>query len=103
MAGLKPLIFVLNNDGYLIERLLCKDPETVYNDLPQWRYAQLPLAPGCDDWYCRRVTTCTEPDNAIKEAESGDRAAYIEIITDRYAASELTEKPGASAGSLYSF
>lgn len=102
-AGLKPLIFVLNNDGYLIERLLCKDPEAVYNDLPQWRYAQLPQALGCDDWYCRRVTTCTELDDAIKEAESGDRAAYIEIITDRYAASELAEKLGASAGSLYSF
>lgn len=102
-AGLKPLIFVLNNDGYLIERLLCKDPEAVYNDLPQWSYAQLPQALGCDDWYCRRVTTCTELDDAIKEAESGDRAAYIEIITDRYAASELAEKLGASAGSLYSF
>lgn len=102
-AGLKPLIFVLNNDGYLIERLLCKDPEAVYNDLPQWRYAQLPQALGCDDWYCSRVTTCTELDDAIKEAESGDRAAYIEIITDRYAASELAEKLGASAGSLYSF
>ena len=23
--GLKPIIFVLNNNGYLIERLLCKD------------------------------------------------------------------------------
>ncbi|WP_413495088.1 alpha-keto acid decarboxylase family protein [Morganella psychrotolerans] len=102
-AGLKPLIFVLNNDGYLIERLLCKDPEAVYNDLPQWRYAQLPEALGCDDWYCRRVTTCTELDKAIKEAESGNRAAYIEIITDRYAASELAEKLGESAASLYSF
>ena len=24
--GLRPIIFVLNNSGYLIERLLCKDP-----------------------------------------------------------------------------
>ncbi|MBW5405695.1 alpha-keto acid decarboxylase family protein [Morganella morganii] len=101
--GLKPLIFVLNNDGYLIERLLCKDPEAVYNDLPQWRYAQLPQALGCDNWYCRRVTTSTELDNAIREAESGDRAAYIEVVTERYAASDLAEKLGESAATLYSF
>ncbi len=101
--GLKPLIFVLNNDGYLIERLLCKDPEAVYNDLPQWRYAQLPQALGCDNWYCRRVTTSTELDEAIREAETGDRAAYIEIITERYAASDLAKKLGESVATLYSF
>jgi Thiamine pyrophosphate enzyme, C-terminal TPP binding domain len=28
--GLKPIIFLLNNDGYLIERLLCKEPDTYY-------------------------------------------------------------------------
>ena len=101
--GLKPLIFVLNNDGYLIERLLCKDPEAVYNDLAQWRYAQLPQALGCDNWYCRRVTTCTELDEAIREAKTGDRAAYIEIITERYAASDLAKKLGESVATLYSF
>ncbi len=35
--GLKPIIFVLNNNGYLIERLLCKDPDIIYNDVAQWR------------------------------------------------------------------
>src|ERR1700761_1753570 len=29
--GLKPIIFVLNNAGYLIERLLCKEPDIAYN------------------------------------------------------------------------
>jgi len=101
--GLKPLIFVLNNDGYLIERLLCKDPEAIYNDLPQWRYAQLPEALGCDNWYCRRVTTSQELDLAIREIEAGDRAAYIEVVTGRYASSELAKKMGEFAASLYSF
>jgi len=100
---LKPLIFVLNNDGYLIERLLCKDPEAIYNDLPQWRYAQLPEALGCNNWYCRRVTTCEELDEAIREAETEDRAAYIEVVTARYASSDLAKKLGESAASLYSF
>ncbi|EOG1931655.1 alpha-keto acid decarboxylase family protein [Providencia stuartii] len=101
--GLKPIIFVLNNDGYLIERLLCKDPEAYYNDLPQWHYAQLPAALGCQDWYCQKVTRCDELDAAINMAESQNRAAYIEVVMDRYASSELAEKLGQSIESLYSF
>ncbi|MCG6489536.1 hypothetical protein K6U37_11260, partial [Vibrio parahaemolyticus] len=65
--------------------------------------AQLPQALGCDNWYCRRVTTCAELDEAIREAETGDRAAYIEIITERYAASDLAKKLGESVATLYSF
>lgn len=52
--GLKPIIFVLNNDGYLIERLFCREPEYYYNDVAKWNYAQLPSALGCDDWYCKK-------------------------------------------------
>ena len=33
--GLKPIVFILNNLGYLTERLLCKNPEFEYNDLAQ--------------------------------------------------------------------
>jgi indolepyruvate decarboxylase len=33
--GLRPVVFVLNNNGYLIERLLCKDPQIAYNDVAQ--------------------------------------------------------------------
>ncbi|MFW0929761.1 MAG: thiamine pyrophosphate-dependent enzyme [Providencia rettgeri] len=101
--GLKPIIFVLNNDGYLIERLLCKNPEAYYNDIAQWNYAQLPAALGCTNWYCQRVTDCNELDAAIKAAELSDNAAYIEIVMDRYAASELAQKLGDSIASLYSF
>jgi indolepyruvate decarboxylase len=47
--GLKPIIFLLNNNGYLIERLLCKNGETYYNDLAQWHYHLLPQALGCEN------------------------------------------------------
>jgi indolepyruvate decarboxylase len=100
--GLKPIIFVLNNDGYLIERLLCKDPESYYNDLAQWHYAKLPEALGCDDWFATRVTTCGELDQAIRKAESGGTGAYIEVVTERYAASPLSQKLHASLATLYS-
>jgi hypothetical protein len=31
--GLRPIVFVLNNSGYLSERMLCKDMALAYNDI----------------------------------------------------------------------
>lgn len=99
--GLKPIIFVLNNDGYLIERLLCKDPESDYNDLAKWNYHKLPEALGCDGWLTARVTTCGELDDMIQKTESCDCGTYIEVVTDRYAASALSRKLHESIDTLY--
>jgi indolepyruvate decarboxylase len=99
--GLKPIVFVLNNNGYLIERLLCKNPDIAYNDLAQWHYADLPKALGCDDWFTARVTTCEEFDRALEIASRGDRAAYIEVVTDKYAASPLSMRLHESVKTLY--
>lgn len=99
--GLKPVIFVLNNAGYLIERLLCKDPEIAYNDVAPWRYAELPRAFGCDGWFTARVTTCGELDKALETISRGDTGAYVEIVTDAYAASPLAAKLHESLRTLY--
>lgn len=98
---LKPVIFVLNNNGYLIERLLCKDPEIAYNDVAQWRYTELPHALGCDNWIAAKVTTCSELDNALDEAGRASSGVYIEVVTDTYAASPLAAKLHESLSSLY--
>jgi indolepyruvate decarboxylase len=99
--GLKPIVFVLNNSGYLIERLLCKDPTIEYNDLASWRYSELPQALGCDDWFTARVETCGELDRALEEAQTGGAAAYIEVVTDTYAASALAQKLHESVETFY--
>ena len=99
--GLKPIIFVLNNDGYLIERLLCKDPESYYNDIAKWDYHKLPEVLGCDGWLTACVTTCGELDAIIKKADSCDSGVYVEVITDRYAASALSQKLHDSIDTLY--
>lgn len=99
--GLKPIIFVLNNSGYLIERLLCKDPAIAYNDIAPWRYAALPNALGCDGWFTARVTTCGEMDKALATASQSDAAAYIEVVTDAYAASPLAMKLHDAVKTLY--
>jgi indolepyruvate decarboxylase len=99
--GLKPIIFLLNNNGYLIERLLCKDPDIYYNDLAQWHYHLLPQALGCDGWLTARVTTCGELDAAMKKAESSGTGAYIEVVTDKYVAPPLPMKLHESTKALY--
>jgi indolepyruvate decarboxylase len=99
--GLKPVIFCLNNDGYLIERLLCKDPDLAYNDVARWNYAQLPAALGCEDWRCSRVATNGELDAAMRQAQSGDAASYIEVVTDKMAASPLVEQLHKALATLY--
>ncbi|MFF1649884.1 thiamine pyrophosphate-dependent enzyme [Streptomyces sp. NPDC058240] len=99
--GLKPVVFLLNNNGFLIERLLCKDPDIEYNDLAQWHYANLPKTLGCDDWYTARVTTLTELDQALEQAQNADSGVYIEIVTGEYESPPLAKKMHDSVDTLY--
>jgi indolepyruvate decarboxylase len=99
--GLKPTVFVLNNSGYLIERLLCRDPNIAYNDLAQWHYSELPHALGCDGWYTTRVTTCGELDQALQQAGQNGSGSYIEVVTDEYAAPPLPQKMHENRDTLY--
>jgi indolepyruvate decarboxylase len=99
--GLRPIIFVLNNSGYLIERLLCKDPKMAYNDVAPWRYADLPHALGCDGWFTARAATCGELDAALNTAANCGVGAYIEVVTDAYEAAPLALKLRDSFRALY--
>lgn len=100
--GLKPIVFVLNNSGYLIERMLCNDPGSEYNNIAQWHYAEIPHALGCDGWLTGRVTTCGEFDQMLKSAQKAENGVYIEVVTDAYAAPPLVVKLHESLTSLYS-
>jgi indolepyruvate decarboxylase len=99
--GLRPTILVLNNNGYLIERLLCKDLEAAYNDVAPWRYSELPHAFGCDGWFVARTTTCEELDRALETASGSQSGAYIEIVTGAYEASPLANQLGTMLKKLY--
>jgi indolepyruvate decarboxylase len=99
--GLRPIIFVLNNSGYLIERLLCKDPEIAYNDVAPWNYAELPHALGCLDWFTTRVTTLGELDAAMQTAAQADTAVYIEVVTGANESPPLADKLHESVKTLY--
>jgi indolepyruvate decarboxylase len=78
--GLKPIIFVLNNEGYMVERALEADPNCIYNDLALWNYHALPAALGCQGWFTAKVATLGELDAALARAAKGDTACYIEVV-----------------------
>jgi len=78
--GLKPIIFVLNNEGYMVERALEADPNWIYNDLAPWNYHALPAALGCQGWFTAKVSTLGELDAALARAATGESASYIEVV-----------------------
>src|SRR6201993_3261237 len=99
--GLRPIVFVLNNSGYLSERLLCKDPTIAYNDIAAWNYAELPHALGCQGWFTARVSSCGVLDDALKTADQADGAVYIEVMTDAYEAPPMYKKLHEHVASFY--
>lgn len=98
--GLKPIIFLLNNRGYTIERYIL-GMDARYNDVAPWQYHALPqiLAPG-QDIYSVVVDSEEALETALTEAEKGGRAAFIELVLDPADAPEAMKHFGAMTAEL---
>jgi indolepyruvate decarboxylase len=79
---LKPFIFVINNSGYTVERaVLGKDAK--YNDVANWRYAELPNVFSRDnkaETYV--VQTSDELQKVLDSPHSG--MVFVESLIDKY-------------------
>lgn len=80
-VGAAPVVLVLNNGGYSIERAI-HPTDAPYNDIAPWRYTDLPTAFGAGDRaVARRAATAAELDAALAEAECNrDRMVLIEAV-----------------------
>ncbi|MCP3752364.1 alpha-keto acid decarboxylase family protein [Pseudomonas sp. SBB6] len=89
---LKPVIFLINNDGYTIERLILGENSS-YNDINPWRYAQLPQVLDTRD-RSRHFTVHTEDqlEAALVEAEGADTLVFIEVVMERMDAPESLKR-----------
>ena len=80
--GLRPLIFVINNSGYTVERaVLGKDAK--YNDVANWRYSELPNVFSRDnkaETYV--VTTSNELQKVLDSPHPG--MVFVESVMDKY-------------------
>jgi alpha-keto-acid decarboxylase len=81
--GLSPVIVVVNNDGYTVERMIHGKDEP-YNDIVSWSWADIPNALGVTNHLTFRAETYGELDDAFAAAaEHRDRMVLIEAIVPR--------------------
>jgi TPP-dependent 2-oxoacid decarboxylase len=80
--GIRPVVFVLNNDGYTVERLL-QSPTGDYQDIVAWNWTELPAALGGTDVRTAKVRTVRELQDALQGASDPEHAWLIEVILPR--------------------
>ena len=88
---LKPVIFLINNDGYTIERVIS---DHTYNDLQPWKYHKLVEVFG--GGLGLDVHTEGELEEALTKAVTADDLVFIEIHTGRLDCPESLRSAGQS-------
>ncbi|CDO94805.1 unnamed protein product [Kluyveromyces dobzhanskii CBS 2104] len=79
--GLKPYLFVLNNDGYTIERLIHGETAQ-YNDVQPWKHLDLLPTFGAKDYETHRISTTGEWNKLTTDSKFQDnsRIRMIEVM-----------------------
>jgi indolepyruvate decarboxylase len=88
---LKPIIFLMNNEGYTIERVIC---DRAYNDIQPWSYHKLMEIFG--GGLGLDVRTEGELEDALDKAATMDGLVFIEIHTGRLDCPESLRSAGRS-------
>ncbi|MBL3525514.1 indolepyruvate decarboxylase [Serratia plymuthica] len=89
--GLKPVIFLLNNEGYTVERAI-HGPEQRYNDITQWNWTQLPQAlAGEHQVKTLRVTEPEQLRQALREVGDSQQLAFVEVVLPKMDIPELLD------------
>lgn len=82
--GLDPIIILINNDGYTVERAI-NGPRAHYNDIARWNWTAIPDAFGAAAGaLVRRAETIAEFDEALRACEANTgQLSFIEVVMDR--------------------
>lgn len=80
--GVRPVIFVINNDGYTVERAI-QSPEAVYQDIPAWHWTALPAALGADGVETATVRTSRELAAVLDREYGPETAVLVEVVLPR--------------------
>lgn len=92
---LKPIIFLINNGGYTVERT-ASGGNGRFNDIANWAYADLPkvLHPGTT---ARTFVVRTAKELQAALAAPHDSMIFIEAILDKYDAPPVVIRAGYGA------
>ena len=95
--GLAPVVIVVNNDGYTVERAI-HGVTADYNDITGWRWTELPAALGVPGALTFQVGTYGELDDALTAAAANpERMVLIEAVVARMDVPPLLNELAQSA------
>ncbi|UVC28271.1 alpha-keto acid decarboxylase family protein [Pantoea sp. SOD02] len=94
--GQQPIIFLINNDGYTVERAI-HGAEQRYNDIAQWNWTALPqaLSQECaaQSW---RVRETVQLDAVMEQLMRNRRLSLVEVVMDKQDLPPLLRKVTAA-------
>lgn len=93
--GMRPIVFVLNNDGYGTQRHILDGP---FNEILRWNYTDLTKLLGKGVSF--KVETLGALEDAIASARKADEFALIEVIIPRDDCSPSLKRMGEELGKL---
>ena len=88
--GVKPIVIVMNNNGYATERLLSRDSKEDINDVISINYSKFARVFDGDVW-STKVSTSEDFDKALKVTQIMNKMCYIEVYTDALDTPLLTQ------------
>jgi len=79
--GLKPIIVVINNDGYSIERMI-HGKEAGYNDIQPWKFTKILETFGAKEGEYKNhvIKTRSEVDQLFKQGNEFSKANVIQLV-----------------------
>lgn len=93
--GMKPIVLILNNDGYGTQRFILDGP---FNDILRWNYSKLTELFGVG--VSKKVATNGEMEAALNEAFASNEMYVIEVIIPRGDCSASLKRVGEELGKL---
>jgi pyruvate decarboxylase/indolepyruvate decarboxylase len=97
--GTAPVVFVLNNNGYTVERVI-RGPTQAYNDIQPWHHHRIAEVFG-GDAIGLRVATEDELEQALSEAtQCRNRMTVIDAVMDKMDCPDLLQKIAAAAAAM---
>ena len=93
--GMKPIVFIINNDGYGTQRHIL---DGTFNEIHPWHYTRITELLGYGKAW--RVTTSGELEAAMNEALRANTLALIEVVVPRSDSSAALKRMGEELGKL---
>jgi indolepyruvate decarboxylase len=81
--GLNPVIVLVNNDGYTVERAI-NGPDAAYNDITPWNWQAIPAAFGASAVVAQARTAGQLDEELARLSAGDDRIRLLEVFLGRH-------------------